>query len=80
LRGRKSTNNNNDVSGISPEMEKEQEKMLERGRGRMSRAQTMLNGTYNFSEVLSNLRRKREELAKFTKKIKKDAAKLNAKK
>ena len=50
--------------------EEELDSMLERGRGRPNRAMTILKPSYNFSEVISNLRKRRERLAILNKKIK----------
>ena len=80
LRGKKKKGNNDGNKINYTDIEKEQERMLERGRGRCNRAQTMLNGTYNFSDVLVKLRKRREALAKLNQKIKKDTAKLNVNK
>ena len=70
---------NNEKKINKKEMETEQEIMLEKGMGRSGRAQTMVIGSYKFGEVLSKIRKKREELAKLNKKIKKDTAKLKYK-
>ena len=51
--------------------------MIENGFGRNSRAMTMANISCNFGELLSKLRRRKEELVKLNQKIKKDTAKLN---
>ena len=83
LRGRNPRANinkdNNNEKKITNEMEREQEIMLEKGTVRSNRAQTMIIGSYKFGEVLSKIRKKREELAKLNKKIKKDTAKLKHK-
>ena len=57
------------------EIEKEQEYMMEFGRGRNNRAMT-LQKNLNFGQFLSKLRKRKEELVELNKKIKKDAAKI----
>ena len=76
-------NKNGQISGKNKikfnknDIEKEQEYMIENGFGRNSRAMTMANISCNFGELLSKLRRRKEELVKLNQKIKKDTAKLN---
>ena len=65
-------NNKNDV-------EKEQEYMMEMGVGRNNRAMTMFTNSCNFGELLSKLRKRKEELVRLNKKIKKDTAILKKK-
>ena len=55
---------------INEEDERERELMLESGRCRSNRAMTIQKSSYNFGEVISNLRQRRERLAIFNKKIK----------
>ena len=59
---------------INEENEKEWELMLESGRVRSNRAMTIQKSSYNFGEVISNLRKRRERLAILNKKIKKDSS------
>ena len=76
-------NNNNDDNNIPNEKkhlskkieikeedEKEHEHLLELGRIRSNRAMTMQKNSYNFGEVIANLRQRRERLAILNKKIK----------
>lgn len=58
------------------EMESEQERWLEFGGGRLNRARTIQKSTVNFGQVVSKLRKRKEELVLLNKKIKKDAAKI----
>ena len=55
---------------INEDDERERELMLESGRCRSNRAMTIQKSSYNFGEVISNLRQRRERLAIFNKKIK----------
>ena len=50
--------------------------MLEIGRARSNRAMTMQKISYNFGEVISNLRQRRERLSIFNKKIKQDSGQI----
>lgn len=58
------------------QMESEQERWLEFGGGRLNRARTIQKNTVNFGQVVSKLRKRKEELVLLNKKIKKDAAKI----
>ena len=58
------------------EMDNEQERWLEFGGGRLNRARTIQKKTLNFGQVVSKLRKRKEELVLLNKKIKKDAAKI----
>ena len=61
---------------INEDDEKEHEKLLELGRTRSNRAMTMQKSSYNFGEIISNLRQRRERIAIFHNKIKNDSAKI----
>ena len=61
---------------INEEDEREHELMLEIGRARSNRAMTMQKISYNFGEVISNLRQRRERLSIFNKKIKQDSGQI----
>ena len=67
---------NSDKKYTKNELEKEQEYMMENGGGRNNRAMTMAIGSYNFGELFSKLRKRKEELVQFNKRIKRDAAML----
>ena len=58
------------------DMEREQERWLEFGGGRLNRARTIQKNTVSFGQVVSKLRKRKEELVQLNKKIKKDAAKI----
>jgi predicted RNase H-like nuclease (RuvC/YqgF family) len=58
------------------DLDKEQERWLEFGGGRLNRARTIQKNTVNFGQVVSKLRKRKEELVQLNKKIKKDAAKI----
>ena len=60
---------------INEDDEKEHEKLLELGRTRSNRAMTMQKSSYNFGEIISNLRQRRERIAIFHNKIKNDSTK-----
>ena len=53
--------------------------MMEMGIGRNNRAMTMFTNSCNFGELLSKLRKRKEELVRLNKKIKKDTAILKKK-
>ena len=55
---------------INEDDERELELMLESGRCRSNRAMTIQKSSYNFGEVISNLRQRRERLAILNQKIK----------
>jgi uncharacterized protein (DUF3084 family) len=61
---------------INEDDEKEHEKLLELGRTRSNRAMTMQKSSYNFGEIISNLRQRRERIAIFHNKIKNDSTKI----
>ena len=61
---------------INEDDEKEHEKLLELGRTRSNRAMTMQKNSYNFGEIISNLRQRRERIAIFHNKIKNDSTKI----
>ena len=44
--------------------------------GRMSRSMTIQKTKYNFRDILSKMRRRKEELVRLNEKIKKDNAKI----
>ena len=67
---------NSDKKYTKNELEKEQEYMMENGGGRNNRAMTMAIGSYNFGELFSKLRKRKEELVQFNKKIRRDTAML----
>ena len=58
------------------EMDNEQERWLEFGGGRLNRARTIQKNTVNFGQVVSKLRKRKEELVLLNKKIKKEASKI----
>ena len=61
---------------INEEDEKERERLLESGKGRVSRTMTIQKINYNYGGVIANLKQRRERLAIFNQKIKRDAGKL----
>ena len=74
---KKENNNENEIKNQERnKVEKEQEYMVEFGKGRFNRAMTLQRSNIKFGEVLSNLRKRKEELVELNKKIKKDAAKI----
>ena len=74
---KKENNNENEIKNQERnKIEKEQEYMVEFGKGRFNRAMTLQRSNIKFGEVLSNLRKRKEELVELNKKIKKDAAKI----
>ena len=52
------------------------DKIIELGKGRMSRSMTIRNSKYNFRDILSKMRKRKEELVIFNEKIKRDTAKF----
>ena len=61
---------------INEQDEIEHEKLLESGRSRSNRAMTIQKINCNYSEVIDNLRKRRERIAQFNQKIKKDSGKI----
>ena len=61
---------------INEEDEKERERLLESGKGRVTRTMTIQKINYNYGGVIANLKQRRERLAIFNQKIKRDAGKL----
>ena len=61
---------------ITEDDEKERETLLELGRTRSNRAMTMQKSSYNYEDIISGLRQKKERLANLNKKIKRDSGKL----
>lgn len=61
---------------INEQDEIEHEKLLESGRSRTNRAMTIQKINCNYSEVIDNLRKRRERIAQFNQKIKKDSGKI----
>ena len=61
---------------LNEEDEKEHERLLESGRGRLNRIMTIQKINYNYGEVIANLKQRRERLAMFNQKIKKDSGKI----
>ena len=55
---------------------KELDNMLESGEGRFGRAMTIQKTRYNFGDILSKIRKRREELVIFNKKIKREHSKF----
>ena len=58
------------------DIDKEHEYYLEMRSGRMSRSMTIQKTKYNFRDILSKMRRRKEELVRLNEKIKKDNAKI----
>lgn len=73
LRGKKPQKDN--IKGNQVDNEQENEWF----RGRIGRAMTLQKNSYNFGDLFDKLRRRKEELVKFNKYIKKDAEKFNEK-
>ena len=61
---------------LNEEDEKEHERLLESGRGRLNRIMTIQKINYNYGEVIANLKQRRERLAMFNQKIKKKSGKI----
>ena len=61
---------------LNEEDEKEHERLLESGRGRLNRIMTIQKINYNYGEVIANLKQRRERLAMFNQKIKKNSGKV----
>ena len=61
---------------LNEEDEKEHERLLESGRGRLNRIMTIQKINYNYGEVIANLKQRRERLAMFNQKIKKNSGKI----
>ena len=61
---------------INEDDERERELMLEIGKSRSNRAMTVQKSSYNFGEVILNLRQRRERLAIFNKKFIRESLKI----
>ena len=69
----KNKDNNFDINNI---LEYDIDKNLELRKGRISRSMTIQKSKYNFRDILSKMRKRKEELVLFNKKIKSDATKF----